>query len=83
MRHDQAGQLCRGVGMELIITAGPAPRLDSPADGGAKRAPFTVFGSCRPLPLIARIAASKATGGRPETAIVIDRIRVARAQPVP
>jgi peptidyl-prolyl cis-trans isomerase A (cyclophilin A) len=85
MRHDRAGLLCtRGihkdrVGASFLITDGPTPNLDTPADDPRKPA-FTVFGSCEPLALIHQLAASPASHGRPDKRIVIERIRVRRGQ---
>lgn len=85
MRHDRAGLLCtRGThagraGAAFLITDGPTPNLDTPADDPRKPA-FTVFGSCQPLTLIHQLAASAASHGRPDKRIVIERIRVRRVQ---
>jgi peptidyl-prolyl cis-trans isomerase A (cyclophilin A) len=75
-RHDRAGLLCmanRGPntnGAQFFITDAPVDRLDGN---------YTIFGSCSPTSVVHAIANSpKDMHDKPLTAVVIDRITVAR-----
>jgi peptidyl-prolyl cis-trans isomerase A (cyclophilin A) len=80
LSHDEAGLLCmasEGPSVEsaqVFITDGPLPRLD----GG-----YTVFGQCRPVDAIERIARVAQTGApdnRPLTDVVIRRVSIRRVR---
>lgn len=80
LSHDRAGQLCMAStgeninGAEFFITDGARPELDE--DGQ-----FTIFGQCRPVETIARLArVPQADDNRPITPLRIHRVFIQRVR---
>ena len=80
LAHDRAGQLCMAStgpnqnGAEFFITDGARPELD--ADGQ-----FTIFGQCRPVELIQRLArVPQVDDNRPLTPLRIHRVYIQRVR---
>ncbi|MCB9603829.1 MAG: peptidylprolyl isomerase [Sandaracinus sp.] len=78
MTHDRAGLLCMASsaenenGAQFFITDGATPDLDADTR-------YTIFGRCRDLEIVERIARVPQTdGNRPMTDVEIERLRVRR-----
>lgn len=78
MTHDRAGLLCMASsdtnenGAQFFITDGATPDLDADSR-------FTIFGRCRDVQIVERLARVPQTeGNRPMTDVVIERLRVRR-----
>ncbi len=80
LRHDRAGQLCMASsdvdenGAQFFITDGPRPDLDADSR-------FTIFGQCRPVEIVERIArVPQGEDNRPLTDVVINTVRIRRVR---
>lgn len=75
--HDRAGLLCmanRGPdtnGGQFFITDAATPHL-------TQMGTYTIFGECKPVDLIARIARGPARGEHPDQPVVIKHVQIAR-----
>ncbi|MEM9067816.1 MAG: peptidylprolyl isomerase [Myxococcota bacterium] len=80
LAHDRAGQLCMastGVnenGAQFFITDGARPDLDADSQ-------FTIFGQCRPIEMVERIArVPQGDDNRPRTDLFLNTIRIQRVR---
>ena len=77
LSHDRAGLLCmanRGPntnGGQFFITDAATPHL-------TQMGTYTIFGECKPVDLVARIARGPSRGEHPEQPVVIKHVQIAR-----